>query len=110
MCLPLTLILSSRLRVTQVASNVGPVEVSGCAREAEESLGFHITWGAGSGGSWTPLPALCQAHGLPVPQVKRLETLLKFGLWLFGVPRANSKRCPRPVPVPSQPHQGHALL
>ncbi|NXW20878.1 BPI protein, partial [Circaetus pectoralis] len=25
-------------------------------------------------------------RGLPVPQVKRLETLLKFGLWLFGVP------------------------
>ncbi|NWV07378.1 BPI protein, partial [Ptilonorhynchus violaceus] len=25
------------------------------------------------------------------PQVKRLETLLKFGLWLFGVPRANSE-------------------
>ncbi|NXO40981.1 BPI protein, partial [Locustella ochotensis] len=36
--------------------------------------------------------------GLPVPQVKRLETLLKFGLWLFGVPRANSKCCPGPVP------------
>ncbi|NXL69219.1 BPI protein, partial [Leptocoma aspasia] len=36
--------------------------------------------------------------GLPVPQVKRLETLLKFALWLFGVPRANSKCCPRPVP------------
>ncbi|NWR21352.1 BPI protein, partial [Emberiza fucata] len=36
--------------------------------------------------------------GLPVPQVKRLETLLKFGLWLFGVPRANSKCCPRAVP------------
>ncbi|NXI04542.1 BPI protein, partial [Pachycephala philippinensis] len=35
---------------------------------------------------------------LPVPQVKRLETLLKFALWLFGVPRANSKCCPRPVP------------
>ncbi|NXB12494.1 BPI protein, partial [Cnemophilus loriae] len=36
--------------------------------------------------------------GLPVPQVKRLETLLKFALWLFGVPRANSKCCPRLVP------------
>ncbi|NXM44380.1 BPI protein, partial [Gymnorhina tibicen] len=36
--------------------------------------------------------------GLPVPQVKRLETLLKFGLWLFGVPQANSKCHPRPVP------------
>ncbi|NXM93276.1 BPI protein, partial [Sylvia borin] len=36
--------------------------------------------------------------GLPLPQVKRLETLLKFGLWLFGVPRANSKCCPHPVP------------
>ncbi|NXQ51986.1 BPI protein, partial [Anthoscopus minutus] len=43
-----------------------------------------------------PLPALCRAQGLPVPQVKRLETLLKFGLWLFGVPRANSKCCPHP--------------
>ncbi|NWQ59904.1 BPI protein, partial [Neopipo cinnamomea] len=44
------------------------------------------------------LPALCRAQGLPVPQVKRLETLLKFGLWLFGVPRANSECCPHPVP------------
>ncbi|NWW81289.1 BPI protein, partial [Climacteris rufus] len=35
--------------------------------------------------------------GLPVPQVKRLETLLKFGLWLFGVPRANSECCLCPV-------------
>ncbi|NWR96273.1 BPI protein, partial [Motacilla alba] len=48
--------------------------------------------------AWTPLPVLSRAQGLPVPQVKRLETLLKFGLWLFGVPRANSKCCPRPVP------------
>ncbi|NWY95532.1 BPI protein, partial [Loxia curvirostra] len=47
---------------------------------------------------WNPLSVLSQARGLPVPQVKRLETLLKFGLWLFGVPRANSKCCPRPVP------------
>ncbi|NXF73480.1 BPI protein, partial [Sclerurus mexicanus] len=46
----------------------------------------------------TPLPALCQAQGLPVLQVKRLETLLKFGLWLFGVPRANSECCPHSVP------------
>ncbi|NWH39189.1 BPI protein, partial [Chloropsis hardwickii] len=46
----------------------------------------------------TPLPALCRAQVLPVPQVKHLETLLKFGLWLFGVPRANSKCCPCPVP------------
>ncbi|NXB86852.1 BPI protein, partial [Vidua chalybeata] len=46
----------------------------------------------------TPLPVLCRAQGLPVPQVKRLETLLKFGLWLFGVPRANSKCYPCPVP------------
>ncbi|NXD41035.1 BPI protein, partial [Copsychus sechellarum] len=36
--------------------------------------------------------------GLPVLQVKRLETVLKFGLWLFGVPQANSKCCPSPVP------------
>ncbi|NXO95361.1 BPI protein, partial [Certhia brachydactyla] len=48
--------------------------------------------------AWTPLPVLCWAQGLPVPQVKRLETLLKFGLWLFGVPRANSKCCPCEVP------------
>ncbi|NXU76126.1 LBP protein, partial [Oreotrochilus melanogaster] len=27
-------------------------------------------------------------------EVKRLETLLKFGLWLFGVPWANSEYCP----------------
>ncbi|NXI29859.1 BPI protein, partial [Sterrhoptilus dennistouni] len=48
--------------------------------------------------AWTPLPALGWAQDLPIPQVKRLETLLKFGLWLFGVPRANSKCCPCPVP------------
>ncbi|NWI37224.1 BPI protein, partial [Picathartes gymnocephalus] len=48
--------------------------------------------------AWTPLPALCWAQRLPVPQVKRLETLLKFGLLLFGVPRANSKCCPCLVP------------
>ncbi|NWH98738.1 BPI protein, partial [Tichodroma muraria] len=48
--------------------------------------------------AWTLLPALCRAQGLPVPQVKRLETLLKFGLWLFGVPRANSECYPIPVP------------
>ncbi|NXR41336.1 BPI protein, partial [Zosterops hypoxanthus] len=48
--------------------------------------------------AWTPLPALCWAQDPPIPQVKRLETLLKFGLWLFGVPRAKSKCCPCPVP------------
>ncbi|NWR07126.1 BPI protein, partial [Paradoxornis webbianus] len=48
--------------------------------------------------AWTPLPVLCQAQGRPVPQVKRLETLLKFGLWLFGVPRVNSKCSPCPAP------------
>ncbi|NXC77462.1 BPI protein, partial [Anhinga anhinga] len=45
---------------------------------------------------------LCQPcarlRGLPVLQVRRLETLLKFGLWLFGVPWANSECCPYPVP------------
>ncbi|XP_027750840.1 bactericidal permeability-increasing protein-like [Empidonax traillii] len=47
------------LSVTQVASNVGPVEV------------------------------------------KRLETLLKFGLWLFGVPRANKwLQAGIPLPLP----------
>ncbi|NWZ37475.1 BPI protein, partial [Brachypodius atriceps] len=45
----------------------------------------------------TSPPALCRAQDLPVPQVKRLETLLKFGLWLFGVPQANSKCCSHPV-------------
>ncbi|NXP26891.1 BPI protein, partial [Scytalopus superciliaris] len=45
-----------------------------------------------------PSACLCQAQGLSVPQVKRLETLLKFGLWLFGVPRANSECCPHSVP------------
>ncbi|NXT92604.1 BPI protein, partial [Anhinga rufa] len=44
---------------------------------------------------------LCQPRaglrGLPLLQVKRLETLLKFGLWLFGVPWANSECCPYPV-------------
>ncbi|NXQ41069.1 BPI protein, partial [Catharus fuscescens] len=39
-----------------------------------------------------------ELDGLSVLQVKRLETVLKFGLWLFGVPQANSKCCPRPVP------------
>ncbi|NWI66984.1 BPI protein, partial [Todus mexicanus] len=29
--------------------------------------------------------------GMLVPQVKSLENLLKFGLWLFGVPWANSE-------------------
>ncbi|NXQ18158.1 BPI protein, partial [Peucedramus taeniatus] len=48
--------------------------------------------------AWAPLSLLSRAQGLPVPQVKRLETMLKFGLWLFGVPRANSKCCLRPVP------------
>ncbi|XP_051658891.1 bactericidal permeability-increasing protein-like [Manacus candei] len=53
------------LSVTQVASNVGPVEV------------------------------------------KRLETLLKFGLWLFGVPRANKwLQAGIPLPLP----QGLSLL
>ncbi|NWV70131.1 BPI protein, partial [Malurus elegans] len=47
---------------------------------------------------WAPLLAPCRAQGLPVPQVKRLETMLKFGLWLFGVPRANSECCPHSVP------------
>ncbi|NXE83816.1 BPI protein, partial [Cochlearius cochlearius] len=37
-------------------------------------------------------------RALLVPQVKRLENVLKFGLWLFGVPRANSECCPHPVP------------
>ncbi|XP_074964496.1 bactericidal permeability-increasing protein-like isoform X1 [Phalacrocorax aristotelis] len=39
-------------------------------------------------------------EGLPVLQVKRLETLLKFGLWLFGVPWAN-KRLQAGIPVPT---------
>ncbi|XP_029816267.1 bactericidal permeability-increasing protein-like [Manacus vitellinus] len=65
LCLALTLIFSFRLSVTQVASNVGPVEV------------------------------------------KRLETLLKFGLWLFGVPRANKwLQAGIPLPLP----QGLSLL
>lgn len=56
LCLVLTLILSYRLHITQVASNVGPVEVSGCAREAKGSLEFHITLG-GIWGLWTPCMA-----------------------------------------------------
>ncbi|KAK4812658.1 hypothetical protein QYF61_012168 [Mycteria americana] len=39
------------------------------------------------------------SHVGPV-EVKRLETLLKFGLWLFGVPRAN-KRLQAGVPLPT---------
>ncbi|KAM6242752.1 bactericidal permeability-increasing protein-like isoform 1-T1 [Spheniscus humboldti] len=41
------------------------------------------------------------SHVGPV-EVKRLETLLKFGLWLFGVPWAN-KRLRAGVPLPA-PH------
>ncbi|XP_059683378.1 bactericidal permeability-increasing protein-like [Gavia stellata] len=40
-------------------------------------------------------------------EVKRLETLLKFGLWLFGVPRAN-KWLQAGIPLPA-PH-GFSLL
>ncbi|NXP74839.1 BPI protein, partial [Ramphastos sulfuratus] len=36
-------------------------------------------------------PSLGSGAACPVPQVKRVETLLKFGLWLFGVPWANSE-------------------
>ncbi|NXT46425.1 BPI protein, partial [Pluvianellus socialis] len=43
-------------------------------------------------------PPCAGLRGLPVPQVKRLENMLKFGLWLFGVPWANSECCPHPVP------------
>ncbi|NWH68997.1 BPI protein, partial [Geococcyx californianus] len=39
-----------------------------------------------------------RGSGAAYPQVKRLETLLKFGLWLFGVPWANSECCPHPRP------------
>ncbi|NXJ72413.1 BPI protein, partial [Rostratula benghalensis] len=55
----------------------------------------------------TPNPAYAVARsacptpgsgGLSVPQVKKLENLLKFSLWLFGVPWANSEFCPHPVP------------
>ncbi|KAM6194897.1 bactericidal permeability-increasing protein-like [Sarcoramphus papa] len=46
------------------------------------------------------------SHVGPV-EVKKLETLLKFGLWLFGVPRAN-KRLQAGVPLPA-PH-GLSLL
>ncbi|NWW45325.1 LBP protein, partial [Pedionomus torquatus] len=42
-----------------------------------------------------PMPG---SGGLSVLQVKRLENLLKFSLWLFGVPWANSECCPHPVP------------
>ncbi|NXX41251.1 BPI protein, partial [Tricholaema leucomelas] len=36
-------------------------------------------------------PSLGSGDACPVPQVKRVENLLKFGLWLFGIPRANSE-------------------
>ncbi|NXW02881.1 LBP protein, partial [Fregetta grallaria] len=49
-------------------------------------------------GGAEPCLRRARLRGLPVSQVKRLETLLKFGLWLFGVPRANSECCPHPVP------------
>ncbi|NWI28721.1 BPI protein, partial [Sula dactylatra] len=50
-------------------------------------------------GTTAPLCLPCAGlRGLPVLQVKRLETLLKFGLRLFGVPWANSECCPHPVP------------
>ncbi|NXT26502.1 BPI protein, partial [Syrrhaptes paradoxus] len=50
--------------------------------------------GAGGWGGCDPRAGLRGA----CPQVQRLETLLKFGLWLFGVPWANSECCPHPVP------------
>ncbi|NXI40502.1 LBP protein, partial [Galbula dea] len=42
-------------------------------------------------------PSQGSGAACPVLQVKRLENLLKFGLWLFGVPWANSECCPHPV-------------
>lgn len=96
--------------MTQVTSRVGPVEVSGRAGDTTgqpggalggegigDAAGAALAWGGSA------LPAPCPAQGLPVPQVTRLETLLKFGLWLFGVPWANSECCPHPVPSPRCP-------
>lgn len=78
-------------------------------------------WRVGFGGAVAPVQGGCSPgrgaepcwpHGplclpraglraLLVLQVKRLENMLKFGLWLFGVPQANSECCPHPVPVPA---------
>lgn len=105
--LTLTLLSPSRLSVAQVASHVGPVEVSG---RAPGSPGLRTAPAAGaggragSGGAADPLQGPPSwAHGLPVPQVKKLENILKFGLWLFGVPWANSECCPSAVSVTPPP-------
>lgn len=78
-------------------------------------------WGVGFGGAVAPVQGGCSPgrgaepcwprgplclpraglRVLLVPQVKRLENVLKFGLWLFGVPWANSECCPHSVPVPA---------
>lgn len=42
-----------------------------------------------------------------VLQVQKLENMLKFGLWLFGVPWANSECC---APIPLSPHYPCATL
>ncbi|NWH81945.1 BPI protein, partial [Piaya cayana] len=52
----------------------------------------------GASPQWGAQPWPCQAHVSPRPQVQKLETLLKLGLRLFGVPWANSECCPRPAP------------
>ncbi|NXS99441.1 LBP protein, partial [Jacana jacana] len=53
------------------------------------------------GAAYAMAPSVCPmpgSGGLSVPQVKKLENLLKFSLWLFGVPWANSECCPHPDP------------
>ncbi|NXD52604.1 BPI protein, partial [Corvus moneduloides] len=71
----------------------GTVKLTGLVPDPE--LGHTLSQGPTPGTylQSSPFPT----STLPVPQVKRLETLLKFGLWLFGVPKANSKCCPHPV-------------
>ncbi|OXB67811.1 hypothetical protein ASZ78_005493 [Callipepla squamata] len=89
------------LSVVQVRSHVGPLQVSG---------GDGTTMGYWGGEVTTP----CTGPESKVPsgftgilQVEKLENMLKFGLWLFGVPWANKQLRPG-VPLPT-PH-GITLL
>ncbi|OXB78531.1 UNVERIFIED_CONTAM: hypothetical protein H355_007561, partial [Colinus virginianus] len=89
------------LSVVQVRSHVGPLQVSG---------GDGTTMGYWGGEVTTPCmgPESKVPSGFPgILQVEKLENMLKFGLWLFGVPWANKQLRPG-VPLPT-PH-GITLL
>ncbi|NWZ82657.1 BPI protein, partial [Poecile atricapillus] len=92
-------VLPNATRVPAFLLNID-ANVTGKPTITRNRLGGTVRLTGGLSPACSMDPPLCAVLGsnLPVPQVKRLETLLKFGLWLFGVPRANSKCCPRPVP------------